>query len=352
MVKTLMKTTALALVAGLVGGTAGAQVNLTIATASPGSVVYLTTAHLAAVASERGIANLQIAEGQTLTNTVLDVAEGRMDISEAPMILPFLLSRGMGPYSAQGEAGAALASNLRALYPYNAGGFFVFTMASSGVTSWDDLAGRTVFNGPPRGAALTNARQAIQLAAGLEDGPGYTGLQANWGQLNSMLLDGSADAYVFPTVHPSDRVILMESAGDVNIISTPREIFESEAYQRIFNMPGNIPIELPFSEAGYDEHVHLLGSDDGIMRALGTAFATVVNANMDYQLAYDLTAAHIETLEQFRNSAPMAANAGHGIVDQRLSGFCGANQLRYHPGAVAAWQDRGFDIPDCAEPQN
>jgi hypothetical protein len=72
---------------------------------------------------------------------------------------------------------------------------------------------------------------------------------------------------------------------------------------------------------------------------------------MDYQLAYDLTAAHIETLDRFRASAPMAMHAGHGIVDQRLSGFCGNNQLRYHPGAVAAWQDRGYDIPDCAEPQ-
>lgn len=165
-----------------------------------------------------------------------------------------------------------------------------------------------------------------------------------------MLLDGSADAFVFSTVHPSDRVILMESAGDVTIVSTPREVFESEAYQRIFNVPGNIPVELPWADTGYDEHVHLAGSDDGILRGRGTAFVTVVNEDMPYQLAYDLTSAAIETLDEFRASAPMAAHAGHGDLDPVHSGMCGNNPMRYHPGAIAAWEDHGYTVPDCAKP--
>tara|TARA_R110002072_G_C7907708_1_gene530095 strand:- start:17 stop:1078 length:1062 start_codon:yes stop_codon:yes gene_type:complete len=351
MVKALSLTTALALAVGLTAGAASAQVNLTTATASPGSIVNVTTHHLARVAAERGIANLQVQDGATLTNTVLDVAEGRLDMSEAPMILPFLLSRALGPYSAVGEErGAELASSLRALYPFNAGGFGLFAMESANIDSWDDIAGKTIFNGPPRGAALTNARQAVMLAAGLQDGEDYTGFQVNWGQLSSLLTDGSMDAFVFPTVHPSDRVILMQSAGDVVIVSTPREVYESEAYQRIFNFPGNIPIEIPVEDMGYSDGIRITQADDGIYRAMGTAFATVVRADMDYQLAYDLTAAHIETLDELRASTPYAANAGHGILDQRLSGFCGNNQLLYHPGAVAAWEDRGYEVPDCAEP--
>ena len=349
MLKTHLKTFALTLAAGMVGTAAMAQVNLTTATAAPGSIVHVTTHHLAAVAGERGIASLQVADGATLTNTVLDVAEGRMDMSEAPMILPFLLSRGLGPYAAQSENGAELASNLRALFPYNAGGFSVFAMTSSNIDAWEDLEGKTIFNGPPRGAALTNARQAVQLAGGLEDGVGYNGQQVNWGQLSALLTDGSMDAFVFPTVHPSDRVILMASAGDVNVVSVPQEVFEGEAFQNVFNFPGNIPIVLNWDELGYDDSVHLTNSDDGVLRAMGTAFATIVRAEMDYQLAYDLTAAHIESLDSLRATTPYAAFAGHGILDQRLSGFCGTNQLRYHPGAVAAWEDRGFDVPDCAE---
>jgi hypothetical protein len=29
--------------------------------------------------------------------------------------------------------------------------------------------------------------------------------------------------------------------------------------------------------------------------------------------------------------------------------MCGLNPMKYHPGAVRAWEDAGFDIPDCAE---
>ncbi|PWE30436.1 TAXI family TRAP transporter solute-binding subunit [Pararhodobacter marinus] len=349
--KTLLHSTALTLAAIAFAGAAGAQVNLTAATASPGSTPHLSVTHLATVAGERGIAALQVAEGQTLTNTILDVAQGRTDISAAPMLLPFLLSRGMGPFSAQGEEGAAIAANLRALYPYNAGSFNVLTLETSGIETWEDLRGRTVFNGPPRGAALTNARQAITLATGMQEGTDYTGHQANWGQLASLLVDGSMDAFVIPTTHPSDRVTLMASSGDVVVVSVPQETFESEAFQRVFQMPGNIPIEIEWDTIGYDDNVRLAESDDGILRGLGTAFADVVNVNMDYQLAYDLTTAHIETLDRLIASAPFARTGGYGVVDQRLSGFCGNNQLLYHPGAVAAWEDHGYDIPDCAEGQ-
>ena len=349
MVKNLMKLSTLALAATFVAGTASAQVNLTTATAAPGSIVHVTTHHLAKVAGERGIASLQIQDGATLTNTVLDVAEGRMDMSEAPMILPFLLSRGMGPYSAVGDKGAELAENIRAIFPFNAGAFSIFAMSSSNIDSWDDLAGKTIFNGPPRGAALTNARQAVTLAAGLTDGEDYNGQQVNWGQLSGLLTDGSMDAFIFPTVHPSDRVILMESAGDVNVVSVPKEIFEGEEFQRIFNFPGNVPIELNWDELGYSDSIRLTESDDGVLRGMGTAFASVVRADMDYQLVYDLTAAYIETIDELKATTPYAPFAGHGILDQRASGFCGNNLLKYHPGAVAAWEDRGFDVPDCAE---
>lgn len=347
MTKTLLSTTALA--ATLLTGAAFAQENLTHATASPGSIVYVTTHHLAKVAGERGVASLQVQDGATLTNTVLDVAEGRLDMSESPLILPFLLSRGMGPYADVGDKGADLASNLRALYPFNAGSFSIYAMTSSNIDSWDDIAGKTIFNGPPRGAALTNARQAATLAAGLTDGEDYNGQQANWGQLSGMLTDGSMDAFIFPTVHPSDRVILMESAGDVNVVSVPKDIFESEDYQKIFNMPGNIPITYNWDDLGYSEHVHLTSSDDGILRGMGTSFATVVSADMDYQLAYDLTTAYIETIDELKATTPYAPFAGHGVLDEKLSGFCGLNPVKYHKGAVAAWEDKGFDVPDCAE---
>lgn len=331
-------------------GSAFAQANLSAETASPGNSPHLTILHLADVASEAGIANLQVQEGQTLTNSVVNVAEGRTDISAAPIILPFLLGLGRGPFSKQGEKGKALASNLRALYPYNAGAFGLLASDSKNITKWSDLKGKTVFNGPPRGAALVNARQAIQLATGFVDGEDYKGYQANWGQLSTILVDGSADAFVIPMSFPSERVTVALSGGAVSILSTPKDVFESEAYQKVFNAPGNIPIIMPWAEMGYGDTKGItLISEDETFRGLGTAFADIVHKDMSFDMAKALTAAHIASLDQLKKKAPFAKNIGLAVLDPKASGFCGANPLKYHPGAVAAWEDAGVSVPDCAK---
>lgn len=345
---------AFAAVAGAVAMTltAGAgmaqSVNLTAETASPGNSPHLSAVHMGKVLSREGVANMQVTEGQTITNSILNVAEGKTDYTTAPLVLTFLLKAGRGPYSKQGENGAALADNLRALFPYNAGGYGMIAFQSTGIEKWSDIEGRTVFNGPPRGAALVNARQSIQANTGFEDGKQYKGVQANWGQLPSMLLDGSADAFVVPLTMPSSRITTMLSAGKINLLSTPKDIFESEKFQRMLKAPGNVPIEIARADLGHGDDVNLI-SEDGVFRAMGTAFADVVHKDMDFELAKAITATHIATLDELKASSPYAPNVNFGVLDAETSGFCGAMPLKYHPGAVAAWEEAGYTVPDCAK---
>lgn len=78
--------------------------------------MHLAPSHLIEIAGTQGIANIQLSDGQTLTNSIQNVAEGKTDIASAPHILPFLMSRGVGPYGSLGkEKGAELAGNLRAI---------------------------------------------------------------------------------------------------------------------------------------------------------------------------------------------------------------------------------------------
>ena len=117
-----------------------AEINLTAETASPGGAVYLSPAHLTEIAGTRGIANIQLADGQTLTNSIQNVAEGKTDIAGSPHILPFLMSRGVGPYGSLGkEKGAELAGNLRAINPFTLGIFFLFAYDSKNINGWDDI---------------------------------------------------------------------------------------------------------------------------------------------------------------------------------------------------------------------
>ena len=99
--------------------TAFAQVNLTSNTAGAGTAVGLTATALVEYAAERGIANIQLKDGQTGTKYIQALAEGKIDLASGPFILPFVLSRAAGPYSGMDkEKAAELASNIQMLYPY------------------------------------------------------------------------------------------------------------------------------------------------------------------------------------------------------------------------------------------
>ena len=340
---------ALSLAAAL-STTAQAAENLTGETASPGGSIHLSMAHLAEVASEKGIANIQVADGQTLTNSIQNVAEGKSDISGTPYILPFLLAKGRGPYSKLGaEKGAELASNLRALYPVTLGIFALYAFDSKGVNGWEGLEGKNIYNGPPRGAALNNARSVIQLATGLKDGSGYKGIQANWGQATKTITDGSADAVVLPILFPDSRITQSLASGNITLWSTPKDKFESAPFQKYLRAPGSAPFEIKIADAMQPAGTSII-SEDEMFRGLATIGGDIVNKSMSFDLAKALTKAHIDTLDALKAKAPFAKHAGYGIVDSAKSGMCGANPLKYHAGAVAAWEEAGYKIDDCAKP--
>ena len=338
-------------VAVILSGSVQAAENLTAETASPGGSIHLSMVHLAEVSAEKGIANIQVADGQTLTNSVQNVAEGKTDIAGTPYILPFLLAGGRGPYSKLGaEKGAELASNLRALYPVTLGIFALYAYDSKGLKGWSDLEGKTIYNGPPRGAALTNARSIIQLATGLKDGSGYKGVQVNWGQAVKTITDGSADAVVLPILFPDSRITQALASGSMTVWSTPKDKWESEGFQKYLRAPGSAPFTLPASEASLGEGGVSLVTEDGTFRGLATIGGDIVNKDMPFELAKALTAAHIDTLDRLKAKAPFARHAGYGVVDSVKSGMCGANPLKYHDGAIAAWEEAGYTIDDCAKP--
>lgn len=338
--------------ASVLASSAQAAENLTAETASPGGSIHLSMVHLAEIAAEKGIANIQVADGQTLTNSVQNVAEGKTDIAGTPYILPFLLAKGRGPYSKLGpEKGAELASNLRALYPVTLGIFALYAYDSKGVKGWSDLEGRSIYNGPPRGAAVTNARAVIQLTTGLKEGDGYKGVQVNWGQAVKTITDGSADAVVLPILFPDSRITQALASGSMTVWSVPKEKFESDPFQKYLRAPGSAPFTLPASDATLGEAGVTLVTEDGTFRGLATIGGDIVSKNMSFDLAKALTKAHIDTLDRLKSKAPFARHAGYGIVDVVKSGMCGPNPLKYHAGAVAAWEEAGFKIEDCAKPE-
>ncbi len=339
----------LAATCALVTG-AHAQTVLTAETAAPNTTPGISIISLSEAAAQGGIADIQVSAGQTLTNSVQNVAEGKTDIAAAPFILPFFLSRGVGPYAGLGaEAGGELASQLAVLYTYRISVQGLMAYDSANISGWDGLEGKTIYNGPPRGAALSNARILINNITGLEEGTGYTGVQVNWGQAVTTMQDGSADAFVLPQSFPDPRVSAALSSGDMTLFSMPAANFDSEEFSNVANLPGTVKFSMPIAEMGYGEGVTIQSEDD-TFRGPGTVGADIVNVSMDFDMAKALTAAFIENIEAiYHAKAPFMAVTWHGETDIAVTDMCGPNPLKYHPGAAAAWEEAGYTLPDCAK---
>ncbi len=329
---------------------AGAQQNLTAETASAGTAPHTAVAALAELASGAGVANFQVAEDQTLTNSLQNVAQRKTDLAAVPFILPFLLSKGAGPYAKLGkEKGAELASQVAVLYTYRYGGYGLYAYDSSSVKGWQDLKGKTVVNGPPRGAALTTARAMIRLIAGYVDGKDYKGVQANWGQMVKTITDGTGDAMVLPVTFPDARIIRSLGSGSITVWSVPLKAWNSKGMQKFLKAPGIVPFVVDLKTVKPVKGMTVV-SEDGIYRSPATAGGEMVHASMDFKLAKALTKVFIDNVEVYKKKAPFMRYTGVGLTDPAVTGMCGPMPAKYHPGAVAAWEEAGHKIADCAKP--
>jgi TRAP-type uncharacterized transport system substrate-binding protein len=351
MLKTTIKAS-LALLLTLPASAVLAQANLTSNTAGAGTAAGLTATALVEYAGDRGIANIQLKDGQTGTNYVQAVAEGKVDIVNGPFILPFLLSRAAGPYASLGkEKGAELGANIRLLYPYTLSIFSMYAYDAKGIKGWGDLKGKKILNGPPRGAATTNSRALIQLFGGAKAETDYESVTVNWNQAASAVIDGTADVAVIPVAFPGPRVTQAGAAGAMTMYSMPKDKFESEAGQKLLNKPGSVAYTIPAAEAisGLGSGWTVL-SEDETFRGMAVTGGDFVNKSMDEELAYQLTKAHIENIESHKKLAPFMASLNFGVLDPKVAGLCGPNPVKFHPGAVRAWEEAGHTVVDCAKP--
>ncbi|MDP6427600.1 MAG: TAXI family TRAP transporter solute-binding subunit [Rhodospirillales bacterium] len=347
----MMRTLIVGVAALFIAGSAQAQnITLTHEAGSAGGASDVSAKNLAEVAAAGKIATIQVQVGKTLTKSMLQVAEGKTDISASPFILKFLMSRGLGPYSGVGkEKGKKLANNLRLLYPYHIASYYLIAFQSTGIDSFAKLKGKTIHNGPPRGGALVTARQIIQLTTGFKEGRDYTGKQIAWGQAHSIFLDRSVDAAFRPGTNPSAFMPIFMAAGKLNLVSLPKAKFESKGFQKYLKAPGNVANVFPVGDlAHYGPKVRVV-SEDGMFRTLANSAGDMVHKNMDKKLAKALTAAYIKSIPNLFRKVPFARSSQFGQVADKKMGLCKPGIL-YHRGAFEAWEEAGYKLPACSKP--
>ena len=347
-----LKITMIAAAAAMMAPAANADVNLTYHTAGAGTTVALTATALVEYAADRNIANIQLKDGQTGTNYTQALAEGKIDLASGPFILPFMLSKGVGPYAKVGkEKGAELGGNIQLLYPYTLSVFTLYAYNAKGVSGWDDLKGRKVLNGPPRGAATSNSRAIGQIFGGVKHEQDYESVTVNWNQASSAIVDGTADVGMIPVQFPGPRETRNVAAGAMTMWSMPKETFYTKPAQKLLNKPGSTAYEAPISEVrdALGDGWSVISEDD-TFRGMAVVGGDFVNKSMDEDIAYQLTKAHIDNIDNIKAIAPFMSTLNFGVVDVKVAGLCGPNPVKFHKGAVRAWEEAGYKIDACAKP--
>jgi TRAP-type uncharacterized transport system substrate-binding protein len=111
--------------------------------------------------------------------------------------------------------------------------------------------------------------------------------------------------------------------------------------------PGSDEVVLPVAEieALLGENWTIVSEDD-TFRAMATIGGMVVHKDMDEEMVYSLVKTYIDSMDALKAKAPF----GNAVnFDNPGLGMCGRNPLKYHAGATRAWEEAGYEVPDCAK---
>lgn len=330
------KTLAAAAALAVTGGLANAQ-SLSLEGGGAASLTGIVPQTYAQFAAEEGL-SLQVVLGQTLTRSALKLAAGRIDMAVVPPPAFRAMSNGVGPYADTADQAKQLSGDVRALFGFPGGTFHAIAWADSGIDSWDDLAGKRVYIGPPAGAASGQMQGLVEVASGgLKNEDDYEGIRAPWGAAQQSFQDGQYDVYIASAAIGSQALNELSLQREINILGVPTETLESEAWAELLVRGALTEAVIPAGTYSGN------ASGDADLTSVATSMMMAVHVSMDDNTAYNLTKAYWENLE-----AMMNANALMRSINPD-DPFGGMN-APLHPGAARYYEEAGIEIPDALKP--
>jgi uncharacterized protein len=319
-----MRPVTLAFAASLaVAGPALAQQQLSIATGGTGGVYYPIGGGLAELINNHVEGASAVAEvtGASVENMGL-ISRGDSDIALA------LSDTVHQAYTGTGAFDGRQLPELRAIASVYPNAVQIVALANSGVTSLQDLVGKRVSVGAPGSGTEVNAETILNA-----NGITYDDIdeqRLNFNETADALRDGDIDAGFWSVGPPTSSIMNLAATSDITVVPlSEEEIAKAQEAEPVF-----APYTL---EAGVY---------DGVTEPVQTISipnALVVHADMDEELAYQITKALFEHVDELRAIHP-AAN------DTTVEFTMSSTPIPLHPGAVRYYEEIGAEIPDTLRP--
>jgi TRAP transporter TAXI family solute receptor len=278
---------------------------------------------------------IQVNAGQTLTKSMLKGGRQEIDFFSTVPSLVNLMKGQKRMYESVEDAPAA-AGEIRSILGFKAGAYHPVTLSGSGIETWEDLKGKTVFTGPPAGSASATSEALIKIITGYEAGKDYTAVRLSWGEGYAALADNKIDMMVRPAEIGSSKIEQFGLSGEFRVLSIPQEVVGSEAMQALFGRPGRGMLQ-------FDGGVYKGQLTGGEITALGFTQFVGTHSGVDEDVVYKATKAFWENLDDVHATAfflkEVTADTAFTSVNVPL-----------HPGAAKYYDEAGIAIPDELRP--
>ncbi len=303
-------------------------------TAGVGDPVHTMFVTFANQAGKAGV-EIQVNAGQTLTKSMLKGGRQEIDFfSTVPSLVN--LMKGQSRMYENVEDAPAAAGELRSIVGFKAGAYHPVTLSGSGIETWEDLKGKTIFTGPPAGSASATSEALIKIITGYEAGTDYNAVRLSWGEGYAALADNKIDMMVRPAEIGSSKIEQFGLSGEFRVLSIPEEVVGSEAMQALFGRPGRGMLQ-------FDGGVYKGQLTGGEITALGFTQFVGTHAGVADDVVYNATKAFWENLDEVHATAFFLKEV---TAD---SAFTAVN-VPVHPGAAKYYDEAGITIPDELRP--
>lgn len=294
---------------------------LSIATGGTGGVYYPYGGGIAKIINENlaGVRATAEVTAASVDNLKL-IRDGGADLAFTLADTLADAVQGKGAFESSGPIPVA---TLAMLYPNHV---HVIALASSGISTVADLAGRVISTGSAGSGTEVLALRLLR-AAGIDPDRGVRRQALGVTESAEALKDGKIDAFFWGGGVPTPAVQDLAHTSGIVIRLIPTGHLQPALVERYGNLYAvkDVPAR---AYPGVDRPIPVVVS----MNAL------VVNRSMDAQLAYDITRLLFEKQEELAAIHPEARNLS---LDTAWSG----SPAEFHPGAVRFYREKGVWKP-------
>lgn len=336
MTKVFRLAAAVAAAGGLTASSALAAEIYKGETAGAGGPPHTMFVTFAKHAADAGV-NIQVNAGKTLTKSMLTAGRGKLAFYSGVPGLVALMAGGKKMYRKTKDAAAA-SKNLRSILGFKAGAYHPVTLDGSGIADWKDIKGKTVFTGPPSGAAAATSELVINLVAGYQPNKDYKAVRLSWGEGIAALRDKKIDMMMRPADIGSALIQQFGLSGKFRILSIPDAVVASDGMKKLFKRPGR-------GLASFDGSIYKGQLTAGKINALGFFQFVGTHKGVADDVVYKVTKAFWQNLDKVHAAA-------HFLKDVSKDTAFIALNAPLHPGAYRYYKEAGFKVPqDLMPPQ-